>query len=275
MKFLSHLDIQRFEQRCVPFLRKREVENNLLLGVYQKTGEGDFFFEITDEQDEVLACGMKNLVNFILSPITHEQIDFLVPHILNITKSLPGCLGIEDSAEYFCKKFCEGTGQNYKLVMDQMIYQLTTVEKNYETSEEVSFDCPQDEAALIQLVWDFCQEALPNQKIYKERIEESIKSKSGRKEMLLLVKDNKIVSLAFIARFSLNGACIGPVYTVREHRRKGYGAVLVSKLSQEILDRKLTFSCLYTDLINPTSNALYKRIGYKEVCPSRHYVFIA
>lgn len=273
MKFYSHKDVQRFQQRCVPFLLKREVENNILLGVYQKVVDGDFFFEITDEQDQILACGMKNPVNFVLSPINQEQIDFLIPHLLKITKSLPGCLGLDDSAEYFCQKFSRVTGQEYLCCMEQMIYKLTNIENHFETQEEVRFDRAEDETELINLVWDFCQEALSNQNILKERIEVSIKTKMGLNEMLLLIKNQKIVALAFIARHSLNGACIGPVYTVKEHRGKGYGSVLVSKLSQEILNRNKTFACLYTDLKNPTSNSIYKKIGYKEVCPSRHFIF--
>jgi len=57
---------------------------------------------------------------------------------------------------------------------------------------------------------------------------------------------------------------VGPVYTPVALRQRGYaGAVTaaVSRAAQELVDEVL----LFTDLANPTSNALYQRIGYRPV----------
>lgn len=50
-------------------------------------------------------------------------------------------------------------------------------------------------------------------------------------------------------------------------------SALVAQVSQELLDggRRLCF--LYTDLANPTSNAIYRRIGYEHVCDSAEIDF--
>jgi predicted GNAT family acetyltransferase len=70
-----------------------------------------------------------------------------------------------------------------------------------------------------------------------------------------------------------NGIRIGPVYTPPELRGRGYGTALVADLSQKLLDRGRRFCFLYTDLANPTSNALYERIGYVRVCESAMVAF--
>jgi predicted GNAT family acetyltransferase len=57
---------------------------------------------------------------------------------------------------------------------------------------------------------------------------------------------------------------IGPVYTPKERRGLGYASAAVaevSRLVQAAGDR----ACLFTDQANPTSNAIYQRLGYRPV----------
>ena len=58
---------------------------------------------------------------------------------------------------------------------------------------------------------------------------------------------------------------IGPVYTPPEHRRRGYGGAVTVAASRLALERGAEQVVLFTDLANPTSNALYQRIGYRPV----------
>ena len=57
---------------------------------------------------------------------------------------------------------------------------------------------------------------------------------------------------------------IGPVYTPRQQRRKGYAGAAVAAVSQLFLDAGARV-CLYTDQANPTSNGVYQAIGYRPV----------
>ena len=66
---------------------------------------------------------------------------------------------------------------------------------------------------------------------------------------------------------------IGFVYTPPERRRHGYAAALVAQLSQQAFDRGATACLLYTQLANPTSNAIYRRIGYEAVSEATRYRF--
>ena len=50
--------------------------------------------------------------------------------------------------------------------------------------------------------------------------------------------------------------------TRQHHRRTGHRKGIVAFLSQEMLDAGCAFCVLYTDLSNPTSNAMYQRVGY-------------
>jgi GNAT superfamily N-acetyltransferase len=57
---------------------------------------------------------------------------------------------------------------------------------------------------------------------------------------------------------------IGPVYTPKEHRGRGYAGAAVAQVSQHFLDRGVR-CCLFTDQANPVSNHLYEAIGYRPV----------
>jgi hypothetical protein len=64
------------------------------------------------------------------------------------------------------------------------------------------------------------------------------------------------------------------VYTPPENRRRGYAAACVYGISKYCTEAG--YRCvLYTDLGNPTSNAIYRRIGYRAVAEAIHYRFEA
>ena len=64
---------------------------------------------------------------------------------------------------------------------------------------------------------------------------------------------------------------IGPVFTPREHRGRGYASAAVARVSQQILDIGAR-PCLFTDRANPVSNAIYRAIGYEPVADMANFV---
>ena len=81
------------------------------------------------------------------------------------------------------------------------------------------------------------------------------------------------VSYALNNRLVEGWASIGPVYTPPELRGRGYATALVAAASQDLLDRGCAGCTLFTDLANPTSNAIYERIGYRRIGTARRYAF--
>ena len=73
------------------------------------------------------------------------------------------------------------------------------------------------------------------------------------------------VSLAGLTRQVAGQVRVGPVYTPPGHRGRGYGGAVTWAVSQAARDAGATQVLLFTDLANPTSNALYQRLGYQPV----------
>jgi predicted GNAT family acetyltransferase len=65
---------------------------------------------------------------------------------------------------------------------------------------------------------------------------------------------------------------IGPVYTPPEQRRRGYAAACVGAVSAAMVEAGLR-CVLFTDLGNPTSNSVYRALGYTVVCENVRYAF--
>jgi GNAT superfamily N-acetyltransferase len=73
------------------------------------------------------------------------------------------------------------------------------------------------------------------------------------------------VSLAGLTRPAAGQVRIGPVYTPPDHRGQGFGGAVTAGVSKAARDAGVAEVLLYTDLANPTSNALYQRLGFEPV----------
>ena len=69
------------------------------------------------------------------------------------------------------------------------------------------------------------------------------------------------------------GVRIAPVYTPPAERRKGYAAACVAHLSQHLLDSGRSWCVIFADVRNPTSNSIYRRMGYRKAVTYREYDF--
>ena len=77
--------------------------------------------------------------------------------------------------------------------------------------------------------------------------------------------DGEVRSMAAARGPTPHGIRISLVYTPPEHRGNGYASALVAELSQHLLDRGRDFVFLFTDLANPTSNHIYREVGFRKV----------
>ena len=67
---------------------------------------------------------------------------------------------------------------------------------------------------------------------------------------------------------------VGPVYTPPEHRRRGYAGAVTAAVTAAFFAHGAQRVILYTDAANPTSNAVYERIGYVHLAEGLHLRFV-
>jgi GNAT superfamily N-acetyltransferase len=66
---------------------------------------------------------------------------------------------------------------------------------------------------------------------------------------------------------------IGPVYTPPEHRGHGYAAAVTTAATRAARRAGASRVMLFTDLANPVSNRVYRRLGYRQVGEMQEWSF--
>lgn len=93
---------------------------------------------------------------------------------------------------------------------------------------------------------------------------------AGGRVWLWVDEDDAPVSQAVAVALTPTMARIGAVYTPPGRRGQGGASLAVAALSQRLLDEGRA-PCLFTDLANPTSNSIYKKIGYEAVADLKDF----
>ncbi len=82
---------------------------------------------------------------------------------------------------------------------------------------------------------------------------------------MLWEDEGQPVAMAGLTRVVAGVARVTGVYTPPARRRHGYAAGVTAAISRAALAAGARSVVLFTDLANPTSNALYQRLGYRPV----------
>ena len=85
--------------------------------------------------------------------------------------------------------------------------------------------------------------------------------------------DGTPVSMAGVNPMVAGQVRVDPVYTPASQRGRGYAGAVTVEVSKAALAAGATDVVLFTDASNPTSNALYQRIGYRWVTDFAVYDF--
>lgn len=174
----------------------------------------------------------------------------------------------------FARLWAERRGLRVATRFEQRIYALRRLQAPRRVEGAMRLAGPADRDLVLAWVVAFSREALHDDPDDASRLERSVDSRLEGAEtrgIVLWETEGRPVALAAFGGPTPNGIRIGPVYTPPEHRGRGYGSAVTAATSRLQLDRGRRFCFLYTDLANPTSNAIYRRIGYSEVCDTSVY----
>ena len=191
--------------------------------------------------------------------------------------SLPGVTAAAPECDAFADAWSGVTGERVRHVMGQGVYRLEEVRDVALAAGRPRKAASREDLELI-LAWldDFIAEVVPPELTGgpDERRRNATAVFSSDEGGYWLWEDaGRVVSMTGSGGPTPNGIRIGPVYTPPEDRGHGYATALVAEVSREQLSRGRTSCFLHTDLANPTSNAIYQRIGYERVCDSMVLAF--
>lgn len=265
VKVRRHADAAAFLRRAEPWLLQTEAANNLTLGVARRFAHArpdPERYWATIERDGIV-CGSAFRTpphRLALTIMPLEAVAPLAGALGEIYAELPGVGGPRHEVQAFARVWARTHGVGTSLRLRLGVHELTRVRfPSGAPSGSLRLAGDGDvplvrewwrsfvaDTGILATPWDLVERVLA----------------AGR---LHLWDDDGPRAMVAAARETARGASINAVYTPPEFRRRGYATVAVATLSRRLLDGGKSFCCLYTDLANPTSNSIYRRIGYVQI----------
>ena len=258
-----------------------EAEHNLALGllgrlrVEPRLYGFDPTFVVAEEAGSVVGCLLRTPPHgVVLSRFgSLEAVDAVAEAVLDMHPGLPGAVGPNDVVERFADAWSRLTGADARIVIRQRVHAAAVVRDVPVAPGRMRASRPDDIPIILDWLRAFADEALGDAP-HVEDVEATYRRREADPDgAWLLWDDDGPVSLAAYGTPTPTGTRVGPVYTPPGLRGHGYATSLVAELTAERLASGLAFCFLFTDLANPTSNAIYARIGYEPVADWDQWAF--
>jgi predicted GNAT family acetyltransferase len=281
MRATSVTDPAEFLERAGELLHADEARHNLILGLVGVLRDRPevypvFGLWVVEERGRPLAAAlMTPPFNLVLADAGDDAA--LPPLAAAVRESglpVPGVIGNRPTVDRFNDVWASATGVVPRLHMGQGVFALEQVEATGTAPGAARPALPADRALVLGWLDAFWVEALPEspQREHVERmVGHRLNPDTADAGFWLWEAQGVAVSLVGYGGPTPGGIRIGPVYTPPEHRRRGYCTSLMAAISSWLLAHGRTRCFLYTDLANPTSNAIYRRIGYRQVAEAAEY----
>jgi uncharacterized protein len=255
-----------FHMVAMPKLMQAEVENCILISFGDDPATRGY---AVYDGDEPIAFAIHTPGrNAFLSPGNVQAAEMFALHAIS-WRELTGIAGPVELTHAFCAVYQRETSRMPKLHCALVSHRLDHVIPPRRIEGELSPMRIADADIVVPFFRDFSiavgEPDNDPAKSFRARVE--------RQRGFVWRVDGKAVSMANWAGPTPNGVRINLVYTPTQNRNRGYASALVAALSQHLLDSGRKFCFLYTDLSNPISNSIYRKIGYNRVGEAEHYMF--
>ncbi len=267
MPWRTTKDLSQFDAVAGGLLRADPVRNTLLLTALDHLrlrgghafGDEDPIFGWWDAPDSAVTGVLVRTPPWplIVSAVPPEAIESLVDILLDM-----GCFNAERRlADALASQVRARTGTSPDLGRQTRLYRLHDLTPpDPAPPGRARVATPSDRDLLISWYMAFGDEVGES----RDNAAESIDDRLSYGGMLLWEHGGIALCMAGRSRPQAGMVRVGPVYTPPELRRRGYAAALTAEISRRSLELAADV-LLFTDLANPTSNAVYQRLGYRPI----------
>jgi RimJ/RimL family protein N-acetyltransferase len=207
----------------------------------------------------------------VLGPLPESAAVTLAATLRHLGRALPGVNAAPAAAEAFAAEWQRITGPSgpsgsaatgRRLYQRQRLFRLAELAPPPPPPGRARVAAAADRDLLIRWTDAFHFEANGGSRPASASVVDSRLAYGGQ-----LVWDTGAEPVAMAARTPIVGGMsrVAPVYTPPARRGQGYGGAVTAATSQDAQQAGAREVVLFTDLANPTSNALYQRLGYRPV----------
>lgn len=256
---------QAFLDATERLLEQRELENNLILGLCNGFADRTRVYDTcvfinAVEDSEIRASSIRTVSKAVVSGTTQDlrHIKALADHYSDNGIDLTGVVG----ESRYSKAFAAFYGKPQVGERTMIAHRLASVNDLPSATGDLKVADRND----INLLTEWTQRFEEDTGTFPRRSDAQIRSSTekmvGAGTVFKWVDNGETVSIAAIVRRKRRFGIVGLVYTPDRWRGKGYASGAVKRLSRHILQSGSEYCGLFTDRANPTSNNIYRRIGY-------------
>ncbi|MFD7340253.1 GNAT family N-acetyltransferase [Streptomyces violascens] len=210
-----------------------------------------------------------------LTPLSVEQTDTLAAHLAGLGHSPANVIADHDTAGAFGESWQRHTGAASVLFWRTHLYRLGTLTPPRPRPEDQGrLTGGKDREQVVRWCREFCVDVGEQHSI--DLIDSSSweESRFGDRHFTFWeTPEGAPVSMAAATSVVGGMVRVDPVYTPAHLRGRGYAGAVTVEASRTALAAGATDVVLFTDPDNPTSNALYQRIGYVHIADFAGYKF--
>lgn len=281
---LSTLDPDEFLLRARSLLLADEAKNNLILGIVgtivsDRAVYPDHHLWLVVDGDVPKAAAVRTPPNnLVLADCPDPSaVEMLAAWIADRSTPMPGVVGSRPGVDVFLDAWGSQTGEMGRLVMAQGVYSTERIVMPTARPHGASRPATAaDHDLVVDWIERFNAETPPHEVPESDRVQKYVArrlDRSSRDGIWLWETEGGPVSLCGYGGATPNGIRIGPVYTPPGLRGNGFAGALVADVTAAQLTAGRRFCFLFTDLANPTSNRIYRRLGYVQVGEYAIFVF--
>jgi uncharacterized protein len=264
-------DARLFSAAAGEFLLSRAVLHNLILTIVDsrvtQAEPGRYWIAVRGNRVVGLALQSPLTYPATVVPMEPDVSGALVDAITDTGVILPGVNGEVATAASFAGRWTERHKSAAFPAQGLRLYELAELNRNAPVDGQLRKAEDGDRNLAVTWLQEFYVETHPPASNAESLIDSALKSKR-----LWLWQNGSVVSMAISSKPIHGVVRVSAVYTPREDRTRGYAGACVYGVSKLLTDAG--YRCmLYTDLGNPTSNSIYRRIGYKAIAEAIHYRF--
>jgi uncharacterized protein len=264
-------DVRLFSDAAEEFLLSRTVLHNLILTIVdgRLTLPEPGRYWVAFRAQQVVGVAVQSPLTYpaTIVPMESEVAAALVDAIVDADVILPGVNGEVATAASFAGRWTERRKSAAFPVQGLRLYQLVELNETASVEGQLRRAGAGDRDLAVAWLQGFYVETKMPAINAESFIDAALSS-----ERLWLWQDGSVESMAISSKPIQGVVRLSAVYTPPESRKRGYAGACVHGISRHFNDAG--YRCmLYTDLGNPVSNSIYRKIGYRAVAEAIHYRF--
>lgn len=258
-------DIEEFENAAGDFLRADPVRNTVLLTVVAslKTSGADTYSDTPPYFGWYEDSGVR--AAFLRTPpmpaIVSDAPEHAARSLVEALDGVPALSGPADTVRAFAEAWRAATGRSAKVASNRRLFRLAELTPPRPAPAGRARLVTEADRDLLVAWFAAFSADVGDPAAHPER---TVDRRLATGELLLWEIDDVPVSLAGATAPIAGVTRVAPVYTPATLRGRGYAGAVTAAISRRGLDAGHEV-VLYTDMANPTSNALYQRLGYRPI----------